>query len=310
MTATQECEGFVSCGLCIDRADLPPLDSRPGGVLLGEGSMPDVIGEHLAYLRHLERRPRSIDQRRRVLNAFARHRGDDLLTASYLDLVGFVSRGESRGPDARCAEISHLRGFYRWALDHELITTDPSARLRRPRRPRRLPRPMADNDLAAALSKAPEPIRSWLYLAAYGGLRCCEIAQIQGADYRPTQGLLLIPEQKGGDTGVISVAPVLAQVIDRWPTDGWWFPRWDGVDEPIAAGQLSRHGNRWLHRQGIMSTMHSLRHWHGTYVYRASGRDLRLTQEVMRHRSPVSTALYTLVDREEAGSVVSRLPTF
>ncbi len=269
------------------------------------------ISDHLDYLRHLGRRRGSIDQRRRVLEAFWRHYQRPIVEAEYLDLVAFVTRDEGdRGPDARCAEVSHIRGFYSWAHDHELVTVDPSARLRRPRRPRRLPRPMPDADLARALSAAPEPIRAWLYLAAYGGLRCCEIARLRGEDYHRSRGLLIISEQKGGDSQTISVAPALAEVICALPDRGWGFPRWDGVDEPIAAGQLSRYGNRWLHAEGIESTMHSMRHWFGTYLYRVSGHDLRLTQECLRHRSPVSTALYTLIEPDESRSVVAQLPRF
>lgn len=298
--------------ICIDCATSPDLSFRQAEFTFQqrEVRVNDAIGQHLAYLRHLERRPGSIDQRRRVLNAFARHRGNDLLTATYLELVAFVTRGETRGPDARCAEVSHLRGFYKWAQDHELIATDPSARLRRPRRPRRLPRPMPDDDVAQALATAPEPVRTWLFLACYGGLRCCEIARLRGEDYLRSAGILVIREQKGGDAQTITVGPALEDVLARLPRQGWWFTRWDGVEEPIAAGQLSRHANRWLHAEGIASTMHSLRHWHGTYVYRVSGRDLRLTQEVMRHRSPVSTALYTLIVPDESRSVVARLPRF
>lgn len=270
-----------------------------------------TVGQHLTYLRHLGRRPGSIDQRRRVLAAFGRHHQKPLLEVGYMDLVAFVTRTEGdRGADARCAEVSHLRGFYRWALDHELIQVDPSARLRRPRRARRLPRPMPDDDLRVALGAAPEPIRSWLYLAAYGGLRCCEIARLRGEDYLRAQGVLVIREQKGGDADTISVGPALADVLASRASSSWWFPRWDGEDGPISPGQLQRHGNRWLHAQGIESTMHSLRHWHGTYIYRVSGRDLRLTQEVMRHRSPVSTAVYTLIEPSESASVVAKLPQF
>jgi len=73
---------------------------------------------------------------------------------------------------------------------------------------------------------------------------------------------------------------------------------------------VSRLCNDHLHSIGIPHTLHSLRHRYGTQVYRASGRDLRLTQELMRHKTPVSTALYTWVDPAEGAAVVAKLPTF
>lgn len=158
-----------------------------------------------------------------------------------------------------------------------------------------------------ALDLAPEPIRTWLALAAYGGLRCCEIAQLRGEDYVRGQGVLVIREEKGGDTGVVSVGPVLAEILAAMPQSGWWFLRWDGVQEPIAPGQLSRHANRWLHSEGIRHTMHSGRHWYGTHLQRATG-NLRITQECLRHKTPVSTAGYTFVGAGDVAQAVAALP--
>lgn len=265
-----------------------------------------MIVEHLAYLRHLNRRRGTIDQRRWCLQRLQTFLGHDLATATHAELLAFVSRGD-RGAETRCAEISHVRGFYGWAIEHDHLELDPSLRLRRPRRPRHLPRPMPDADLARALATARDPIRTWLHLAAYGGLRCCEIAPLRGEDYLRGQGVLVIREQKGGDPGAISVGPVLAEVLAGLPMEGWWFTRWDGILEPISAGQLQRHANRWLHEQGIAHTTHAARHWFGTYMQRASG-NLRVTQEAMRHRSPVSTAGYTFVGSGEVAQVVARLP--
>ena len=234
--------------------------------------------------------------------------GVDPLAAEYEDLLAFVARPGRRGAEARCTEITHVRSFYRWAAEHRLVDVNPAERLRRPKRRRGRPRPMPDAALTHALTHAPQPIRTWIYLAAYAGLRCCEIAPLHGMDYRRTRGLLVIREQKGGDSAAVPVPPILAEQLAGLPRDDWWFTRWDGVHEPISAGQLQRHANRWLHSQGIAHTMHTCRHWFGTYVYRASGRDLRLTQELMRHASPAHTAIYTEVDEADVVEVVSRLP--
>jgi len=232
--------------------------------------------------------------------------GRDPIDATHAELLDFVSRG-NRGAETRCAEISHLRGFYAWLVEHDHLAVNPAVRLRRPRRPRRLPNPMPDDDLRLALDTAPEPIRTWIALAAYGGLRCCEIAQLRGEDYVRSQAILVIREQKGGDTGVVSVGPVLGEILSGQPLTGWWFTRWDGVLEPIHPGQLQRHANRWLHAQGITHTMHSGRHWYGTHLQRSTG-NLRITQECLRHRTPVSTAGYTFVGAGDVAQAVADLP--
>jgi len=54
-------------------------------------------------------------------------------------------------------------------------------------------------------------------------------------------------------------------------------------------------------------TCHSLRHAFATEVYRESGNDLRLVQELLGHASPRTTARYVLVDDDAARTVVRGL---
>jgi integrase/recombinase XerD len=49
-----------------------------------------------------------------------------------------------------------------------------------------------------------------------------------------------------------------------------------------------------LRAVGSNATAHQLRHSFGTAVLRSS-HDLRVTQELLRHSSPASTAIYTQV---------------
>ena len=231
--------------------------------------------------------------------------GFPILDATVDDLRGFVGRGLAA--ETAAAEVSHLRGFYRWALAEGLIDSDPTVRLERPARPRHLPRPMPYEHVLYALTNAPDPLRDWYHLAAYAGLRACEIGPLRGEDARG--GVLLIREQKGGDQATVPLAPVLQARLARYPHSGWLFPhRGRGPVGPTSAGQVQRHANRWLHAHGIPETLHQLRHFYGTEVYRASGHDLRLTQELLRHRSPASTAIYTALDPDRGPSVVALLP--
>lgn len=263
----------------------------------------DAVERHLAHLEHLGHRPNTVNARRWCLHHVRRTVGD-LLAATEQDLYGFVSR-DGLGAEARNNAISHLRGFYGWALRHDLLAADPTVRLERPRRPRRYPRPMSESDLARALLAASEPIGSWLHLAAFAGLRSCEIAPLRGEDYRG--GLLVIREQKGGDEGVVPVGPVLGAALDRLPECGVWFPRWDDLPGPISAGQLQRHANRFLRDVGITSTMHTCRHRFITQVYETSGRDMRVTQDLARHKSILSTAGYAWVDPRRGADAVALL---
>jgi integrase/recombinase XerC len=73
---------------------------------------------------------------------------------------------------------------------------------------------------------------------------------------------------------------------------------------------MSKVCNEYLHDMGFSKTLHTLRHWYGTAVYKALGRDLRQTQELMRHQHISSTECDTWVDPGEAAPIVGRLPSF
>ncbi len=264
---------------------------------------------HLAHLDFLGRRPGTITQRRYCLGRLARWAAPTLLCElGRDDITAFITR-PGVGSSTRAAEVSHVRGFFGWAHSEGLVEYDPSAHMRRPILPRRLPRPIPDDRLQVVLDQAPARVRHWMWLAAYAGLRCCEIAVLHSDDYHPDLGVLILRAAKGGDEEVVPVAGALADVLVGLPR-GLWAPRWDGRSGHLSANMVSQHGNQVLHDLGVPDTMHSLRHWCGTWTYRVSGRDFRLTQEMLRHRSPSSTAMYTWVDPGELAEVADRLPTF
>ena len=75
----------------------------------------------------------------------------------------------------------------------------------------------------------------------------------------------------------------------------------------VDAAAVSRQINRFLHGPvGTACTAHTLRHAFLTAVYQ-SCHDLRLTQELMGHSSPQTTAGYAASDISQASGIVSGL---
>ena len=56
----------------------------------------------------------------------------------------------------------------------------------------------------------------------------------------------------------------------------------------------------YLHEHGIDATARQLRHWFGTEVY-AAGHDIRVTQELLGHSDPSTTAGYIAYSHVDAG---------
>ncbi len=272
-----------------------------------------MIALNLRQMKRRNLRPSTIAQRRNTLLLFARTlNGRGLLEATFDDLQDHLDR-DSLGAEAVATETSHLKSFYKWAHVEGLITEDPSIRLVRPRLARRLPRPMATADLVRALTEAPDRVRPWLYLAAYAGLRACEIAALRREDIIDNQDppVIVVIDGKGGKQRIIPMPGELVAEFQTWPMPaggGWLFTKRDArgndLPEPCPPHLVSIHSNRFLHSIGIDSTLHTLRHWYGTTVYGRS-KDLRLTQELMGHSSPVTTAGYAAWSPADGAAVVT-----
>lgn len=268
-----------------------------------------MVDRHLAHLRWRNLRASTITQRFNALRRLEKATAVDAIAASSEDIVEWLSRDIS--PQTRAAEMSHLRGFYKWAVREGLRIDNPMERIDRPKLPRALPHPIPEADLAMALELAPpDRVKPWLYLAAYAGLRACECCTLRAEDlhWDTDPPIMLIRDGKGGDQGAVPIAPVLEPVLRALPRKGLLFPRRDGKSGPLPAWNVSHQSNHFLHSIGIDHTFHSLRHRFCTQSYRMSGRDLRQVQELARHRSPVSTAIYTAIVPTEGAATVSALP--
>ncbi len=79
----------------------------------------------------------------------------------------------------------------------------------------------------------------------------------------------------------------------------------DGT-RPLVAESVSNTIGRHLRALGIDSTPHQLRHYFGSAIYRRT-RDLRLTQELLGHAFPSTTAIYAAWDVSAGEEVVRSL---
>jgi site-specific recombinase XerD len=251
-------------------------------------------------------RPLSIERRDQGLTALSRYlEGRSLLDATRDDIEHFLDQ-RAIGARTRYAWISHLHSFYEWVIREEIGTKDPTARIIRPRLPRALPRPAVTEELRVAAEQADPQRRCWVLLAAYMGLRCQEIAGVRREDVLEAQGLLRICMGKGGHERLVPLHPEVLSALRALPMPraGWVFTRPRGGVYPAA--QLSHDFNIFLRNVGVDATAHQLRHWFGSTLY-VQTHDIRLTQEMLGHASPATTAIYTAFDRHAAGEAIKAM---
>jgi integrase/recombinase XerC len=274
-----------------------------------------VLRRHLDWLRARGLSPNTITTRRRgVWRLAVALGGVPVLEATPADLERWRDGLDRLTPAVIGQYVSHAQQFYRWAAGAGYITADPSAGLPFPRPPRRLPRPISERDLMAALDEAPTRIRPWLTLAAWCGLRAQEIAFLRWdsvLDSTDPPVLIVTAEAaKGGRERIVPLNPFVIAELRAVPrrSSGYVFQRYDGrpgANQPHLISQLC---GQHMRRVGIHATLHQLRHRFGTQCYRTSGRDLRAVQELLGHASVNTTQLYTAYDRENAQRAVRALP--
>lgn len=200
------------------------------------------------------------------------------------DLAAWLAKPEWSAETRKSARAS-LRSFYRWAVTTERLDRSPAAALPAVRVPAGRPRPAPDEALRVALGLAPERERLMLMLAAYGGLRCAEIARVHTRDI--TGGSLRVTG-KGGKVRDVPLHPLLAAVLET-VVPGWVFPgQANGHLSPQRVSDLlsSLLGPGW--------TGHTLRHRFASLAY-AVNTDIRAVQDLLGHSKPETTARYTAV---------------
>lgn len=269
----------------------------------------ESVGALVEFRRFQERRglrPRSIRRQMGALMTVARWMEPrPLLMATREDVEAFLDSREI-GPRTTYGYLSSLHGLFGWAVDRDLAQVDPTLHIPRPRMHRLMPRPAAGPDVARALAHGTPKQRCWVVLAALQGLRCQEIAGMRREDVLEHEDLLRVTNGKGGHERVLPLHPAVADELARLPMPrvGYLFHRQQGGI--YSPERLSREFNAFLASAQVPATAHQLRHTFGTALYAVS-KDLRLTQEMLGHSSPTTTAVYTAWDRGAAGAALRSL---
>lgn len=269
----------------------------------------DLLGKFATTQRRLGLRPNTVSQRDRLMRRFMFE--FDVFEATAADIELWLDEQKGRGDGisnkTRATYLSYLSVFFEWLCGQGLRADDPVRKIGRPKVQRRLPRPAAVSDLAVALETADAMMTSWLLLATYQGFRCFELAGLRREDVLDGQNppLLLVSDGKGGKQRMLPLNPRVLAALEWYgmPTTGPVFVNDKG--KPFTPNAVSKRIAAHLLRCGVAATAHRWRHTFGSEVYRLT-RDLRLTQALMGHADPSTTAGYVEINPAVAGIEVVR----
>ena len=229
------------------------------------------------------------------------------------DLRGYVSAVNEAGyaKSTVSRRLASMRSFFRFSQREKLIDHNPAKPLRNPRRSRHLPHFLSSNDLKKLLNAPPkdEPLglrdRAILETMYSAGLRVSETVGINDGDLDLEQGLVRV-RGKGRKERMAPLGSFAARAIRRWLRVRKLSPKEDSGR--LAPLFVNRFGSRLTTRSvarmlekhlkvsglDIRTTPHSLRHSFATHLL-DHGADIRSVQELLGHKSIVTTQIYTHV---------------
>ena len=247
--------------------------------------------------------------------AFLGRIGVDPLQARPVDVAAFVSElatGRDGKPPVAPAtlqrKIACLRSFYRHLRREQIIDHDPTAELRPPRSPGRLPKVLSRDEVNRLLEQpngtSPAALRDRALLETmYAcGLRASEAIALELSDLDFEVGILRA-RGKGSKERLVPVGRKAIETLDVYLARG--RPKLVGIhDESHVFVNLRGSG---LSRQGLYKIVqghartaglehrmspHTLRHTFATHLL-DGGCDLRALQEMLGHADIGTTQIYT-----------------
>lgn len=216
--------------------------------------------------------------------------------------------------------LASLRSFFRFGMREGWAEANPAKPLRNPRQGRKLPHFLSSKELGRLLTAPPSDesaglrdraILETLYSA---GLRVSELVAIDDDDLDLESGIVRV-RGKGRKERIAPIGSYAARALQRWQKerelDGSL-----GDERPVFTNKhrtrittrsVGRMLEKYLKLTGLdqRTSPHTLRHSFATHLLDA-GADIRSVQELLGHKSLVTTQIYTHVSTAGLREVYER----
>lgn len=202
--------------------------------------------------------------------------------------------------ERRVSDSTFRIHFYgvKFFYERTLRRTWPVFELVRARKREKLPVVLSEEEVRCVLGRVRHVTARMCLTTIYAcGLRLSEGAHLQVTDIDGSRRIVCVRCGKGGkDRYVPLAAPLLERLRVYWKTHRtrpWLFPAPDGRG-PISTTTVQKVFKAALGDSGVRkeASVHALRHSYATHLLER-GVNLRVIQEILGHKSPRTTALYT-----------------
>ncbi|GAA5508255.1 tyrosine recombinase XerC [Novipirellula caenicola] len=220
-------------------------------------------------------------------------------------------------------KLASLRSFYRFAMRQGIADSNPAKPLRNPRRQRKLPHVLSNDEVGRLLLAPPggdtaglrdRAILETMYSA---GLRVSELVALRDRDLDFEQQILRV-RGKGRKERISPLGSFAIKAIKKYEQRRIRDPKTEqlGRDAPVFVNRFgniltTRSVGRMLDKHiavvGLDSrtSPHTLRHSFATHLL-DRGADIRSVQELLGHKSLATTQIYTHVSAANLLSVYEK----
>jgi integrase/recombinase XerC len=228
-----------------------------------------------------------------------------------LDLRGYVAAMHEAGyaKTTIARRLASLRSFFRFGQREGWTKSNPAKPLRNPRKGRSLPHFLSAEDIGLLLESPPanDPMglrdRAILETMYSAGLRVSEVVGLNDGDLDFEADVLRI-RGKGRRERLSPVGSYAIRALKRWlglrklssrESSGPAAPVFvNKFGRRLTTRSVARMLEKYLKTNGLdtRTTPHSLRHSFATHLL-DRGADIRSVQELLGHKSLVTTQIYT-----------------
>ncbi len=254
--------------------------------------------------------------------AFLLEDGSDMMTADRFAARRYLASLKERGTAtaSMTRKVSTIRGFYKFLVREGKLESSPLTGLVAPKRERRLPHILSEDELSMIIEAADESTprglrnRAILELMYAAGVRLSEVV---GLDLRhlDLEERTVLVRGKGNKERIVIIGAQAEKAIRRYLSKG--RPRLATGAE--AALFVNRDGKRLSGRSieiivrkhalkaGLDQRVwpHLLRHSFATHLL-DGGAELRVVQDLLGHASAQTTQIYTHVTEERQRDKLER----
>ena len=224
---------------------------------------------------------------------------------SALQQAGYARTSISR-------KLASLRSFYRFAMREGIAKNNPAKPLRNPRRQRKLPHVLSNDEVGKLLLAPPSNQvaglrdRAILETMYSAGLRVSELVSLRDRDVDPDEQIIRV-RGKGRKERICPLGSYAIKAIRAYERKRVRDPKSEslGRDAPVFVNRFgriltTRSVGRMLEKHIAVTGLdtrtspHTLRHSFATHLL-DRGADIRSVQELLGHKSLATTQIYTHV---------------